>query len=82
MADKPLVNFKAGVIQVALWRNEREVNGTPFVFIETTLSRQYKDKEGNWKATHSLRVNDIPKAIMLLQKAYEHIIMAENKSEG
>ena len=32
---------------------------------------RYKDKQGQWKSTSSLSVNDIPKAINALQRAYQ-----------
>lgn len=41
---------------------------------DIVLQRAYKDKEGNYQHTNSYRVNDLPKAILALQKAYEHLM--------
>jgi hypothetical protein len=41
----------------------------PKVVIEV----RYKDKTGRWKGTNSLSLNDIPKAILALQKAFEYL---------
>jgi hypothetical protein len=35
----------------------------------------YRDAQGNWKNTQYLRLNDIPKLILALQKAYEEITL-------
>jgi len=41
------------------------------------MQRNYKDKEGRWAKANSFRVNDIPKAIVALQKAYENLTVKE-----
>jgi hypothetical protein len=41
----------------------------PKVVIEV----RYKDKTGQWNGTNSLSLNDIPKAILALQKAFEYL---------
>jgi hypothetical protein len=35
------------------------------------------DKEGNWQTTSSLRVGDIPKATLVLNKAYEYLMLKD-----
>jgi hypothetical protein len=36
---------------------------------------RFKDKKtGEWKGTNSLSINDIPKAILALQQAYEYLM--------
>jgi len=42
----------------------------PKVVIEV----RYKDKTGQWQGTNSLSLNDLPKAILALQKAYEYLM--------
>ena len=50
---------------------------------DVVLQRAYKDKEGNYQHTNSYRVNDLPKAILALQKAYEHLVYQDRtSSEG
>ena len=43
------------------------------------LQRRYADKDGVWKSTDSLRVNDLPKAVLVLQKAYEYLVLREGQ---
>jgi len=38
------------------------------------LEVRYKDPSGTWKSTHSLSLNELPKAILALQKAYEYLM--------
>ena len=44
-------------------------------FKTISLQRRYKDKNDEWQSTTSLRVNDLPKATLVLQKAYEYIVL-------
>jgi hypothetical protein len=37
------------------------------------VQRVYRDKEGKFKTTNSLYVNDLPKAILVLQKAFDYL---------
>jgi hypothetical protein len=77
----PETHFRAGPISATVWKNEvGEVS-----FSSVSLERRYKDKDGSWKSTKALRVNDLPKAALVLNKAYEHLVMKEkanNTEEG
>jgi hypothetical protein len=77
--NQPKKKFNAGAISVAIWENQgvSKTAGQTVSFNTVSLQRGYKDKEGNWKSTNNLRVADIPKAILVLQKAYEHLTLRE-----
>ena len=47
---------------------------------DVVLQRAYKDKDGNYQNTNNYRMNDLPKAILALQKAYEHVVMETRDS--
>jgi hypothetical protein len=66
-------HIRVGGIDVAVWSN----NDGGKTFQTVTLQRSYKDKEGKWAKASSFRVNDIPKAILALQKAYENLTVKE-----
>ena len=70
--ERPIKKFKAGGIQVAVWEN-RVVgrDGNEETLHNVTVERRYKDKRGEWKGTSSLRMADVPKAVLALNKAYE-----------
>ncbi len=71
----PIKKISAGAVQVAIWENE--ANGSDATYHTVSMERRYKDKEGNWKSTGSLNMNDLPKAVLALQKAYEHIAIRD-----
>lgn len=66
----PVWKTAAGGVQLAVWRNPAPSGG---FFHTVTLDRRFKRKDGQWDSSASLRLNDIPKAILVLQKAYEKI---------
>ncbi|MEM3370645.1 MAG: hypothetical protein QXW00_03035 [Candidatus Woesearchaeota archaeon] len=69
----PEKKIKAGAITATIWKNRSEAGGNEFRTI--SLSRNYKDKDGNWQRTQTLRVSDLPKAQLVLAKAYEYLVM-------
>ena len=76
--NKPKKKFSTGAISATIWQNQgTRKTGESVSFNTVSLQRGYKDKEGNWKSTSTLRINDIPKAILVLQKAYEHLTLRE-----
>ena len=77
--NKPEKRFTAGAVTATVWKNERSFEGKETEFLSVSLQRSYKDKEDNWQHTNNLRVNDLPKAVLVLQKAYEYILMKNNE---
>ncbi len=72
----PDKKFKAGGLTATVWKGISQ-KGTYF---SVQLAKSYKDKENNWKTTSSLRENEVPKAVVLLQKAYEYVISQQANS--
>ena len=73
--NRPIKQFNAGGIQAAVWENSGKEGKT---YNTVTLQRSYKDKDEQWKHSSYLKTNDIPKAIVLLQKAYEKLGIKES----
>jgi hypothetical protein len=48
-------------------------DGESFTRESISVQRVYRDKEGAFKTTTSLNVNDLPKAILVLQKAFDYL---------
>lgn len=77
----PEKKFKAGAINVTIWKNERQKeSGEEFSYYSISIDRRYKNKNGEWQSTNSLRVNDLPKAILVLNKAYEYLVLKEQET--
>ena len=49
---------------------------------QITVERAYKESAGGFKSIDVLNVNDIPKAILALKKAFEYCVSAKNKEPG
>jgi len=70
--------FKAGQVEATIWRNSYDGEKGKFDSYSVTLSKSYHDdKSGEWKKTGSLSVNDVPKAVVALQKAFEYMVLRE-----
>ncbi|MFH2033058.1 MAG: hypothetical protein ABIJ40_20895 [Bacteroidota bacterium] len=65
------VKKKAGSVSAVIWHNKSEKDGEESEFPSIHLERNYKGKDGKFHTTGSLRMRDIPDAILVLQKAYE-----------
>lgn len=77
----PDKKFRASPITATIWANEVEREGKKTLFRTVVLDRTYKDKDGEFKSTHSLRLNDLPKAMLVLNKAYEYLALADDSIE-
>ena len=65
--------FKVGACRATVFRNEIMKNGKKLYLPKVVFQVRYKDKDGNWKGTSSMSINDLPKAILAMQKAYEYL---------
>jgi hypothetical protein len=70
---KPEISFKVGAVRASVFRNLVANNGKMVPLFKVILEVRYKDKAGRWNGTNSLSLNDIPKAILALQKAFEYL---------
>jgi len=79
----PEKKFSTGVITATVWQNNgKSRNGEIVSYRTVSLQRRYKDKNGVWQSANSLRVNDLPKASLVLQKAYEFLVLREVKENA
>ena len=77
---KPETVFKVGAVRASIFRNVIEKNGRSIPLPKVVIEVRYKDKTGQWQGTHSLSLNDLPKAILALQKAFAYL-MEHKQSE-
>ncbi|MFA6073500.1 MAG: hypothetical protein WC758_05285 [Candidatus Woesearchaeota archaeon] len=74
----PENKFKASPVSATVWLNQGvDSDGKQTNYRTISFERSYIDKEGNWQTTNSLRVGDLPKAILVLSKAYEQIMLKD-----
>jgi len=80
----PDKKFKAGAITATVWKNKGTTSiGEETEYFTISFERTYKDKTtGEWRKTSSLRQTDLPKAVLVLSKAYEHLTLQEADHDG
>ncbi|MBI2656245.1 hypothetical protein HYX03_00720 [Candidatus Woesearchaeota archaeon] len=79
----PEKKFSTGVITATVWQNAgKGRNGEVVSYRTVSLQRRYKDKNGVWQSANSFRVNDLPKASLVLQKAYEYLVLREQEASA
>ncbi len=75
---RPFKEWKAGNMKVAMWKNKKTMeDGSEVEFKTVSLTRSYrKPGEDLWRHdVINLRRNDLQKAILVLQKAQEDLLL-------
>jgi len=75
--------FSTGAMCATIWNNEgTDGEGKPTEFKTISIERRYKDRDGNWKSTSSLRVNDLPRLVLVANKAFEYLSLKNEELEN
>jgi hypothetical protein len=78
---KPEKVFRAGNCSASIFVNEIEKDGKKYNIPKIALEICYKDSEGKWQNTNRIGQHELPKAILVLSKAYEWIAIKPDLSE-
>ena len=78
---QPEKSFRHGAISASIFDNEVAMNGRKVTVHKVSIQRAYKDKNGKWQNTNSYGINDIPKLIVAVSKAYDYLTAREDASE-
>ena len=70
---QPERRFKVGACTAAVFANQVNTADGKAVVRNAVLQRTYRDNNGDFQHTTSFRVNDIPKAVLALNKAYDYL---------
>lgn len=70
---QPVRRFRASPITASVVLNEPN-NDQSRPLCTVALQRTYKDREGNFKHTSTSRIEDLHKAILVLERAYEFLV--------
>ena len=81
MVEKPETTFSAGGVQASVFMNVRKVKGKDVEIPSVSFQKRYL-KNGEWKSTNSLGINDLCKAILVLAKAYDYSISRRKEPES
>ena len=71
--QKPEAFFQHGACRASIFINTVKKDGKTFEIPKVNIGRRYKDSAGSWKGSPSLDVNDVPKMILALSKAYSQL---------
>lgn len=80
--SKPEKRFKCGGCEAAVFENEVSRAGKQVKIKKVSFQKRYMDSGGEWKTTHSLDVNEIPKAVLALSKAYEYLTIGDGEGQN
>lgn len=66
---QPVQKFRSGAITAAVW----EQTGAKGTFHNVTISRSYKDEDGNWKDSDSYGASHLPHVETVIRRAGDFI---------
>lgn len=76
----PAKKYRAGAIEVSVWKNTMKTDkGVEYDKYSASIQRSYKDKNDEWQKTASMNLNDLPKLITLLQKAFDELTVTKEE---
>ena len=78
----PERRFRCDTCEASVFENEITAAGKQIKVKKVAFQKRYKNSDGEWKSTYSLDVNEIPKAILALSKAYEYLTMGQAAGEN
>lgn len=78
---KPEKRFKCGGCEAAVFENEINKKWKIGKIKKVSFQKRYKSMNGEWRSTNSLDINEIPKAILALSKAYEYLVLGEGAEQ-
>ena len=76
--NQPVQEIRMGLIKAVVWANPTKSNG---IMHNVTLSRIYRDTNGDWQETQSLGRNDLLLAAKVLDAAHTFICRKEQERE-
>jgi len=76
--SKPMKEFRAGTVVVAIWAESTPVNGRAAPQYSIRVQKRYRDdKDGQWKTTTYFRPDELPKLGLVVSRAYEFLTLRE-----
>lgn len=81
IVSQPVITFRHGACSASVFENEYQRDDETFTVRTVSFQRRYLDKEGVWQTTNSLKIHDIPKAVLVLNKCYEFLTSNAGQDE-
>ena len=80
--SKPEKVFKVGAVRAVVFRNTIQKDGRTIELPKVVIEVRYRDNQGKWRGIGSLSLNEIPKAILALEKAFEYLTGRREPSQA
>jgi hypothetical protein len=77
--QKPEAEFRAGLISASVWRNEMQQDGQKVSRYSIRPKKRYRRDDGGYETSEYYFPEDLPKLILVIQKAYEFTTLKERK---
>lgn len=78
MANKPIKKYNSGNFSIAVWLNQKEVEGAKVNFKTLTLTKRWKDKDDVWRHENiNLRRRDLSNVRILIEKSMQDLYLSE-----
>jgi len=82
VGKRPEKTYKAGKVQVNVWKNQGEKNGQTYESLSFQVSKNYKVGE-DWKSTNNFTIQDLADLAILIreiQRDYRVKLFTNNES--
>lgn len=79
---QPEIVFRHGSCSAAVFENAVDRNDSSARTRSVHFQKSYRDADGAWQTTLFLRSQDLPKAVLVLNKAYEYLTSVGGDEEG
>jgi len=80
--NQPKAKFRSGAVTATVWENNGKTkDNKEFSYSTVSLERSYKDNNDAWQKTSILRLMDLPRAQLVLSKAYEFLAMSDQNQD-
>jgi len=82
-SNQPETRFSFGGCSASVFVNDaKRADGSSFSVRKVVLQRTYVDSQGRYQTTNSFGVNDVPKAVLALERAYAHCLSIKSDGAG
>jgi hypothetical protein len=78
---QPDIVFKHGRCSAAVFSKEVTRGDRTFQVRSVSFQKRYLDKNGEWQTASYLDVNDLPKAALVLSKAFDYLTSGGQREE-
>ena len=81
LSGRPDIQFKVDFVRACVWKNVCLLaNGKMLNRHKIVVERTSRDRRGNLTTCCALEIEDLPKAILALKKAYDYLTTKEQRA--